>query len=78
MGGGTVDVEDWAGNVIATTSEPTVEPLAVECKFTVKSVGQGGIGALGEGRERRIEFEGYATMDVMHELAEAIRRVSKS
>lgn len=57
-------------------TEPTVETVAVECKFTIESAGQGGLGGLGEGRLKRIEFEGHATMDVMHELAEAIRRVS--
>ena len=77
-----MDVEDWAGNVIATTSEQTVEPLAVECKFTVEhKEGLGGdwernVG--GTNRQRSITFEGYATMDVMHELAEAIRRVSEA
>lgn len=57
-------------------TEPTVETMAVECRFTVESVGQGGLGGLGEGHQKRIEFKGQATMDVMHELAEAIRRVS--
>lgn len=63
---------------ITEETEPSIETMAVECKFTVESVGQGALGSLGEGKERRIEFEGYATMDVMHELAEAIRRVSKA
>ena len=75
-----MDVEDWAGNVIATTSEPTVEPLAVECKFTVEhKEGLGGdfeSNFGGTNRQRRIEFEGNATMDVMRELAEAIRAVA--
>lgn len=64
--------------VITGETEPSVEPLAVECKFTVESVGGNALGGLAEGGSRRIEFEGYATRDVMHELAGAIRRVSKS
>lgn len=64
--------------VITGETEPSVELLAIECKFTVESVGGNALGGLAEGGSRRIEFEGYATMDVMHELADAIRRVSKA
>ena len=62
--------------------EPSIEPMAVECKFTVEhNEGIGGdwernVG--GTHRQRSITFEGCATMDVMHELAEAIRRVSEA
>lgn len=67
--------------VITGETESSVELLAVECKFTVEhNEGLGGdweCNVGGTHRQRRIEFEGYATMDVMHELAEAIKQVSK-
>ena len=70
------------GPIITEGTEPTIEPLAVECKFTVEhKEGLGGDwerNAGGTHRQRSITFEGYATMDVMHELAEAIRRVSEA
>ena len=72
--------EQMADNPIATMwqNAEEVKILAVECKFKIENGVKGALGGLAEGNLRSIEFEGDATMDVMHELAEAIRRVSKS
>ena len=62
--------------------QPSIEPYLVECKFTVESSEfSGGDFAknIGGGRkEKRINFEGYATNELCKAIADSVRELSSN
>lgn len=66
--------------LITSVDQPTIEPLFVECKFTLENRrGNGGdfernIG--GSTIEKRIAFEGYATKELYNAVMDAVSNIS--
>lgn len=65
--------------VTVDSIEPTVKPIALECKFTVEAADSSGgdyLKNIGGGRtEKRITFDGYANPELLEVLAQAMIKV---